>query len=37
MYNNNSYTDNMLIDMFEERYNRDYLGEAEKCGFTKMV
>ena len=32
MYHNNSYTDNMLIEMFEERYDRDYLNEVEKCG-----
>ena len=32
MYHNNSYIDNMLIEMFEERYDRDYLDEIDKCG-----
>jgi len=32
MYHKNSYIDNMLIEMFEERYDRDYLDEVEKCG-----
>lgn len=32
MYHKNSYIDNMLIEMFKERYDRDYLDEVEKCG-----
>ena len=32
MYHNDSYIDNMLIEMFEERYDRDYLNEVEECG-----
>lgn len=32
MYHKDSYIDNELIEMFEERYDRDYLDEVEECG-----
>ena len=32
MYHKDSYIDNMLIEMFEKRYDRDYLDEVEECG-----
>lgn len=32
MYHKDSYIDNELVKMFEERYDRDYLDEVEKCG-----
>lgn len=32
MYHKDSYIDNELVEMFEERYDRDYLDEVEKCG-----